>query len=137
MLRFELERAMLAGDVAIGDLPSAWNDRMESWLGIRPGTDAEGVLQDIHWSLGALGYFPTYALGNLMSAQLFEAMHRDVPDRDVHIRNGEFAPILAWLRRNVHVWGRRRSAVEILEATCGTGLVAAPWIRYVKAKYTS
>ncbi len=136
MLRFELERAMLAGEAAIGDLPAAWNDRMEAWLGIRPTNDADGVLQDIHWSLGALGYFPTYALGNLISAQLFEAMHRDIPDMDTHIRAGEFAPILAWLRRNVHVWGRRRSATDILKATCGTGLDAAPWIRYVKAKYT-
>lgn len=136
MLRFELERAMLSGDVAVRDLPAAWNDRMESWLGIRPETDADGVLQDIHWSLGALGYFPTYALGNLMSAQLFEAMQRDLPERDHLIGKGDFAPILAWLRRNVHMWGRRRSATEILEATCGTGLDAAPWIRYVKAKYT-
>jgi len=136
MLRFELEQAMLAGDVTIKDLPTAWNDRMEAWLGIRPETDTDGVLQDIHWSLGALGYFPTYALGNLMSAQLFETMERDIPDRDAHIRRGDFAPILAWLRRNVHVWGRRRTATEILEATCGSGLDAAPWIRYVKTKYT-
>ena len=135
MLRFELEQELVAGTLAVKDLPGAWNDRMEAYLGMRPANDTEGVLQDIHWSLGAIGYFPTYALGNLMSAQLFEALLRDVPERDSLIGAGSFGPILGWLRSNVHTWGRRKSATDILRDACGTGLDATPWLRYARQKF--
>lgn len=135
MLRFELEQELIAGRLKVADLPSAWNDRMESWLGVRPSNDAEGVLQDIHWSLGAIGYFPTYALGNLMSAQLFDAMAKDLPNRDELVAQGQFGPILSWLRAHVHQWGRRKSATQILEDVCGTGIDAEPWLRYVQTKF--
>ncbi len=135
MLRFELEQEMIAGRVAVKDLPAAWNDRMESWLGVRPENDAEGVLQDIHWSLGAIGYFPTYALGNLMSVQLFDAARKDLPDLDEQIRGGQFSNLLGWLRTHVHQWGRRRTANEILGASTGEGLAAGPWMDYVREKF--
>jgi carboxypeptidase Taq len=135
MLRFELEQELISGRLKVADLPAAWNDRMEAWLGLRPSNDADGVLQDIHWSLGAIGYFPTYALGNLMSAQLFNAMATDLPDRDDLVASGEFAPILAWLREHVHHWGRRKTATQILQDVCGTGLDAGPFVQYVSAKY--
>ena len=135
MLRFELEQEMIAGKVRIQDLPEAWNDRMESWLGVRPQSDAEGVLQDIHWSLGAIGYFPTYALGNLMSVQLFEAADGHIGGLDQQIARGEFAPLLDWLRANVHQWGRRRTAGQILQDSTGSGLSAEPWLGYIRTKF--
>ncbi len=135
MLRFELEQQMIAGKVAVSDLPREWNDRMEAWLGVRPLNDAEGVLQDIHWSLGAIGYFPTYALGNLMSVQLFDAAYAALPDLDDHIRHGDFSALLSWLRENVHQWGRRRTASQILTASTGADVSAGPWMAYLRRKY--
>jgi len=135
MLRFELEQKMITGAVAVADLPQEWNDRMEAWLGIRPLNDSEGVLQDIHWSLGAIGYFPTYALGNLMSVQLFDAAKAAIPNLDEHFRAGDFSPLLGWLRTNVHQWGRRRTASEILVAATGSDLDATPWMTYLRRKY--
>ena len=98
MLRFELETAMVSGDLAVQDLPEAWNAKTEDYLGLRPETDADGVLQDVHWSLGALGYFPTYTLGNLMSVQLFEKARADVEGLDKQIERGSFSGLLDWLR---------------------------------------
>ena len=135
MLRFELEQEMIAGRIPVSDLPQAWNDRMESWLGVRPESDSEGVLQDIHWSLGAIGYFPTYALGNLMSVQLFEAARNDLGDLDAQIGRGEFGPLLGWLRANVHQWGRRKTAEQILIDSTGSGLAAGPWVQYIRGKF--
>jgi len=135
MLRFELEQDMIAGRIATKDLPREWNDRMEAWLGIRPENDAEGVLQDIHWSLGAIGYFPTYALGNLMSVQLFNAASDALPNLDQMTSEGRFEELLSWLRLNVHQWGRRRSADEILLDATGSGLSAEPWLNYVRKKF--
>jgi carboxypeptidase Taq len=135
MLRFELEQKMITGAVAVADLPQEWNDRMEAWLGVRPLNDSEGVLQDIHWSLGAIGYFPTYALGNLMSVQLFDAAKAAIPNLDEHFRAGDFSPLLGWLRTNVHQWGRRRTASEILVAATGSDLDATPWMTYLRRKY--
>ena len=135
MLRFELEQEMIAGTIRIKDLPEAWNDRMESWLGIRPTNYSEGVLQDIHWSLGAIGYFPTYALGNLMSTQLFDAAKKAIPDLDELTAKGEFSELLSWLRKNVHQYGRRRSSDEILRGATGSGLSEDSWLKYVDAKF--
>jgi carboxypeptidase Taq len=137
MVRFELERAMLAGEVRAADLPDAWNTRMMEYLGVAPTTDAAGCLQDIHWSLGTFGYFPTYSLGNLMSAQLWESMERDCGSLDSHISDGRFDVILGWLRENVHRHGRRKTATQILEDATGSGLDAAPWLRYARTKFES
>ncbi len=135
MVRFEMERDLIEGRLAVRDVPRAWNDRMEEALGIRPESDAEGCLQDIHWSTGILGYFPTYALGNLMSAQIWRALRCDVPDLDDRIRQGEFGPMLDWLRTQVHRHGRRRSADRILRDTTGHGLGSGDWLAYVRTKY--
>lgn len=135
MLRFELEQELIAGNVAVKDLPQEWNDRMESWLGVRPQDDSEGVLQDIHWSLGAIGYFPTYALGNLMSVQLFNAAEAAIPDLHDRFRRGEFETLLEWLRTHVHQWGRRKTAGEILQEATGEDLSAGPWMAYARQKF--
>ena len=135
LLRFELERALLAGDLAAADLPEAWNEGMRDLLGVAPPSDADGCLQDIHWSLGAVGYFPTYTLGTLMSAQLWEAAARDLGALDADVRAGRFGPLLAWLREHVHRWGRVRTAGEVLERATGSGLDAGPWLAYARRKY--
>lgn len=134
MVRFELEQAMITGELDTDDLPGAWNDRMESYLGIRPKTDAYGVLQDIHWALGAIGYFPTYALGNLMSVQLFDAAHQEIADLDDRIADGRFEGLLDWLRARIHRWGRSRTASDLLEAATGSPLTAGPWLAYAAGK---
>ena len=135
MLRFELERALVQEDLAVQDLPAAWNDRMDDYLGITPDTDANGVLQDVHWSFGAIGYFPTYALGTLMSAQIANAMRQDLPDLDAQIAAGEFAPVLDWLRTHIHRYGRRLNAPDLLEQATGQSLQADAWLGAMRTKY--
>ena len=135
MVRFELEQALVDGTLSVVELPEAWNDRMEEYIGIRPKTSAEGVLQDIHWSLGAIGYFPTYTLGNLISAQLFERAHGELPGLMDAIGQGAFGEFLQWLRSNVHTHGRKLSAPDILERVTGGGLDATPWLAYIRRKY--
>jgi len=135
MVRFELERSMLSGDVRAADLPEAWNSRMQEYLGVAPTSDADGCLQDIHWSLGAIGYFPTYALGNLMSVQLWNAIEQACGPLNEHIAEGRFQVILDWLRDHVHFHGRRRSAREILRQATGSDLDAEPWLNYVRSKF--
>jgi carboxypeptidase Taq len=135
MVRFELERALVEGRLRTRDVPEAWNGLMKEVLGVEPRSDAEGCLQDIHWSLGMFGYFPTYALGNLMSAQLWTAIRRDLPDVDGFVRRGEFSHLLDWLREHVHRHGRRRTADRILRDATGRGLSAADWLAYVRSKF--
>ena len=135
LLRFEIERALVAEVIAAEDVPEAWNSGMEDLLGIAPASDADGCLQDIHWSLGALGYFPTYSLGTLLSAQLWDAIGRDLGDPDALVAAGEYGQILAWLRDRVHRWGRTLPAHEIVRRAAGTGLDAAPWVAYARAKF--
>ncbi len=135
MLRFELEKAMLEGRLAVADVPEAWSDKMETYLGLRPDSDADGALQDIHWSLGAFGYFPTYALGNLMSAQLFDQAKKDLAGLEDRIAEGSFEALLGWLRTHVHRHGRKKTATEILVDTTGEGLRAESWLAYVREKF--
>ncbi len=135
MIRFELEKELVSGGLGVDELPETWNDRVEEYLGIRPSNNAEGVLQDIHWSLGAIGYFPTYALGNLMSAQLFDRATEDIPDLTGQISRGAFTDLLDWLRLHVHRFGRKKSADQILRDTTGGGLSGEAWIHYIQTKY--
>lgn len=135
MLRFEIENALVEGKVSVNDLPELWRNKMQEYLGVQPENDADGVLQDIHWSLGVLGYFPTYALGNLMSTQLFDKAKIDIPNLDEQTRNGEFGDLLNWLRINIHQHGRKLKAGEILERTTGQKLSSESWLRYVREKY--
>ncbi len=134
-LRFELEVALLRGSLEVRDLPAAWDDGMERLLGVRPRRDSEGVLQDVHWATGDVGYFPTYALGNLYAATLFDAARRALPDLDDDLGSGRFAPLLGWLRENVHRHGRALEADEIVLRATGSGLRDDDFRTYVEAKY--
>lgn len=135
ILRFELELALLEGTLAVRDLPGAWNERMREYLGIVPPDDARGVLQDVHWSSGLLGYFPTYALGNIISVQLWEAARQDLPDLDSQIRTGQFAPLLAWLREKVHRHGRKFPSQELVRRVTGSPIDPQPYLRYLESKF--
>ncbi|MEO2007216.1 MAG: carboxypeptidase M32 [Pirellulaceae bacterium] len=127
IIRFELERQLLDERLAVSDLPQAWNEMYDELLGIRPVDDAKGVLQDVHWSAGLIGYFPTYTLGNLYAAQLFAAAEKDTGNLADMFRVGEFAPLLGWMRENVHQQGRRLGSVELVEDVTGE----APDARYL------
>jgi carboxypeptidase Taq len=135
MLRVEMEIAMLTGDVAASDLPDMWNARMQEYLGLTPDNHATGILQDIHWSIGAMGYFATYTLGNLISAQLWEAFGLAHPDRDEQIRRGDFGPLLQWLREHVHRYGRKYEPQELVARVTGSKIDPEPYLRYLEAKY--
>ena len=135
MIRFELEVDLLEEKLAMADLPAAWNTKMKEYLGIVPPKDAEGVLQDVHWSNGLIGYFPTYSLGNLISVQLFEkakAENRDIPGQ---MERGNFSGLLEWLRTHVHYHGRKFLPVELVERATGSHLRVEPYINYLKSKY--
>lgn len=134
-LRFDLERKLITGDLAVKDLPEAWNSGMEHFLGIRPANDAEGVLQDVHWSAGLFGYFPTYALGNLFSVQIFNQVQKEIPDLREQMQRGEFAPLRNWLTKKIYRHGRKFSSSELIERITGGPLAAEPFMEYVEKKY--
>jgi carboxypeptidase Taq len=131
VLRFELERALIDGGLEVDDLPAAWNDGMRELLGVEVPSDADGVLQDVHWSGLSFGYFPSYALGCLIAAQLWEALEADLGSRDEALAAGDVAAIREWLGEKVHRYGRRLDTVPIVEAATGRGLDAAPFLRHV------
>lgn len=135
MVRFELELALLEGSLEVSDLPEAWNAKYDEYLGVVPPNDAQGCLQDIHWSLGMFGYFPTYTLGNLMSVQLFEAAKGALPDLEGDIGRGNFGGLLGWLRANVHEHGARYEPAELLRRATGGDLSAGPYVRYLNRKF--
>jgi carboxypeptidase Taq len=122
LLRFELEQALLHGDLAVRDLPAAWNGRMRDSLGVTPPDDAQGCLQDVHWSGGGIGYFPTYTLGNLYAAQFFARARQDLGDLDEQIRRGEFAPLKAWLTEKIYRQGQRYRAADLVRVVTGEPL---------------
>lgn len=135
MLRYELERELLNGDVKVKDLPEVWNLRMQSRLGVTPANDVEGCLQDIHWAAGAFGYFPSYAIGAVMAGQLMEHLRNDCPTLDEDIAAGKFATLFAWLREHVHSAGNRMTATALIKEVTSRPLSAAAWLRYVEHKY--
>jgi carboxypeptidase Taq len=134
LLRFELERALIDEHLAVADLPAAWRAKMEAYLGYTPRDDVEGVMQDIHWSSGGLGYFPTYTLGNLYAAAIGERMREDL-EVDEHVGRGDFGPILGWLRERVHAQGFLLPAEDLMRQVTGQQLGHAPFMRYVRAKF--
>jgi carboxypeptidase Taq len=136
MLRLELEIAMVEGTVEIKDLPELWNTKMEEYLGVTPPNDAQGVLQDVHWSGGSIGYFSTYALGNLISAQLWEKINEDISDLDDQIRKGDFSGLLAWLRENIHQHGQKFEPQTLIERVTGSKITPDPYVRYLTNKYS-
>ena len=136
MLRFELELALMEGSLSLQHLPEAWNSRCEEYLGITPPDDSTGVLQDVHWSSGMIGYFPGYALGNLIASQLWELINKDIPDLSEQIRRGEFATWLAWLREKIHQHGGKFEPQELIQRVTGSKIDSAPYMRYLKTKFT-
>jgi len=137
ILRFELETALIEGSLAPADVPAAWNEKMRHYLDLEVPNDALGCLQDIHWSHGSFGYFPTYALGNLYAAQLLAAMERDLPGLWEGVGGGRFGECLAWLREKIHHVGRRKTAVEIIREVTGAAPGPEAFLGYLEAKYAS
>jgi carboxypeptidase Taq len=135
VLRTELELELIRGNLQARDLEAAWNQKTQELLGLEVRTPAQGVLQDIHWAWGEFGYFPTYALGNLYSASLWQALCRAVPTVDASIANGDLSPITAWLREKVHREGYRTDAETLITRVTGRGLTDEDFVSYLKVKY--
>ena len=133
-LRFELELAMVEGRLSVAELPDAWAEATHRLLGLEVSSVMEGVLQDIHWGAGMIGYFPTYTIGNLMAAQLWRALADDMPDIDTLIGAGDFAPLREWLREQVHRHGRKFDSRELLHRATGEELSVEPWLAYLEGK---
>jgi carboxypeptidase Taq len=135
ILRFELEQEIIGGRVALKDLPEEWNRRMWDYLGIEVPDDARGVLQDVHWSGGSMGYFPTYTLGNVMSVQIWERLKEDLPELDEQVERGEFRPLRDWLGEHLHRHGRKYTPAETLEKVVGGLIETGPYLRYLRDKH--
>jgi len=135
IMRFEIERKLLAGEIECKDLPEFWDSKMVEYLGVRPSNAAEGVLQDTHWSQGLIGYFPTYLLGNLYAAQLLRAAYREIPDLERRIGRGDLLELREWLREKIHRPGRTLSAGDLIRRTTGEGLKADYFLDYLDEKY--
>lgn len=135
MMRFDLERAVVHGELAVDDLPAAWNERFEKDFGRRPSTDAEGVLQDIHWSAGLIGYFPTYTLGNIFAAQLMEAAERAIPALGRQMAAGQFGELLGWLRQKVHAMGRTQESDPLVEQVTGEPVSERCLVEHLSRRY--
>ncbi len=136
LIRFELELALVNDQLKVADLPAAWNAKYRECLGIESPTDSDGVLQDVHWSGGAIGYFPTYSLGNLYAAQLFEAATRDLGDLYAMFRRGEFRPLRDWLRKHIHTQGRRYPAADLARRVTGVPLSHDALLRHLRGKFS-
>jgi carboxypeptidase Taq len=137
MLRLEMEIGMVEGKFAVKDLPEIWNTKMQDYLGIVPPNDAQGVLQDVHWSSGLMGYFSTYALGNLISAQLWEKINEDIKDLDEQIRKGNFEALLSWLRGKIHIYGRKYDPQDLVKMVTGSKINSDAYVRYLTKKYSA
>jgi len=135
-LRFEIENMMLENKVKIKELPELWNSKMEEYLGIRPDNDAEGVLQDIHWSMGGIGYFPTYSLGNMLSVLFYNHAVKDTPSIPDEIKKGNFEPLLNWMREKIHNEGAKYTPGELVKRVTGEPICTEPFLTYIKEKYT-
>ncbi|MDR0401305.1 MAG: carboxypeptidase M32 [Treponema sp.] len=135
ILRFELEKQLIAGELPPEDLPRRWREYSRRYLDMESPTDADGVLQDVHWSMGAFGYFPSYALGNLYSLQFWARMKKDLPDLESSLAAGDFQPVFSWLSEHVYSWGCRLSPPELLHEAVGEKLSPHPFLDYIEAKY--
>lgn len=136
MVRYEIEKALIAGDIEAKELPAIWNQKMQDYLGVTPATDTEGVLQDVHWSFGGIGYFPSYSLGNLYAAQILRKIQRDLPDFYQHIEAGRFDIIQNWLKENIHQYGKLYTPNELIVKVTGEELNAQYLVEYLEKKYS-
>lgn len=137
MMRFDLERALIAGDLAVGDLEAAWNDRFAADFGVKVERPSQGMLQDVHWSVGLFGYFPTYSLGNVYAGCLHRALRADIPDLDAHLAQGDTAPATEWLRERLQRHGGLRSPRETIAHACGFEPDEGPLLDYIEAKFAA
>ncbi|MBI5272921.1 MAG: carboxypeptidase M32 [Chlamydiia bacterium] len=137
ILRFEIEKLLISGQLQVADLPEAWNNKMKELFGISPPNDTMGCLQDIHWSLGDFGYFPTYALGNLFSAQFFHTFSKDHPDWETRVAKGDLAFVRDWLKNKIHRWGRLYTSESLVKKATGKSLNEESYCSYLKNKYAA
>jgi carboxypeptidase Taq len=135
ILRFEIERDLISGDLDVSEVPQVWNDKMDEYLGVRPDSDSEGCLQDIHWTNGAFGYFPTYSLGSVLAAQIFAAAEDDLGGLDEDVRAGEFDPLREWLVENVHRHGCRYTTDDLVREATGESFTADYFLEYAREKF--
>jgi carboxypeptidase Taq len=135
ILRFELEVEVIEGRMAVRDLPEAWNEKMRAYLGIVPIDVARGVLQDVHWSVGMVGHFSTYALGNIIASQFWARMGEDLPERETDLAQGNVTPVLAWLREQVHQHGRKYPPAELVRRITGEPINTRPYLDYLQHKF--
>mgnify|MGYP005829623091 CR=1 FL=1 len=136
MIRYEIEKGLFNDEIEVKDLQQIWNDKYEEYLGIRPETNAKGILQDVHWAGGSFGYFPSYALGYMYAAQFKQAMLKDLPNYDELLQQGDLAPIREWMTENIHHWGKMKKPLEILTEVTGEGLNATHLVNYLTEKYS-
>ena len=136
MLRFELEAGLIDGSIRVENLPDLWNEAMERYVGVVPDSDAVGVLQDVHWSMGAFGYFPSYMLGNLYAAQMFDTLRKSRPNLDAEIASGDFSGLLGWLRENVHQHGAIYEPTELMTRVTGKPLDSSYFVHYIQEKFS-
>lgn len=137
IIRYEIEQALMSGEIQIQELPELWNAKYTDYLEVTPSNDSDGILQDVHWSLGLFGYFPTYTLGSMYACQLYETAAADLPDLETQIQKGEFSTIREWLRTNIHQLGRARRSDELIKEITGKPVTAKPLIDYLNSKYTA
>jgi carboxypeptidase Taq len=135
LVRFELEVEIISNSISIDQLPEAWNAKYQEYLGITPPTDTLGCLQDVHWSRGSVGYFPTYTFGNLIGLQMWERLREDIPDPDALMAKGDFAPILGWLAERVYRQGKRYAPRDLVTRVTGSRMESDAWLRYAREKY--
>lgn len=135
MVRFEVECAVLEGKLAVNDMPAYWNSKYEEYLGITPRTDSEGCLQDVHWSMGSIGYFPTYTMGNLLSYQFWNCLEKDLGDTDAMIARGDFQPILEWLIQKIYRHGAKYPPQELVPMVTGKPMGASDYLARLSQKY--
>lgn len=135
ILRFQLERSLIDGSLSVKEIPEAWNAKMQELIGLTPQNDSEGCLQDVHWSLGSFGYFPSYAIGNAYASHLFQAFAREIPDWEKRVATGDLQFVKKWLNENVHCYGRQYSASELMEKINGNPFSSKAYLEYLTNKY--
>ena len=135
ILRYEIEKAIFRDHVSVDELPQMWSDKMEEHLGIRPANDAEGILQDMHWSDGSFGYFPSYLLGSIYDGMFLDKVQEELGAVDEILASGQIKKITRWLNEQIHQYGSMREPKEVIEKVCGKEVSAEPLIRYFKEKY--
>ena len=135
MIRYELEKLIFEGKAEVADLPELWNKLYEEYLGVTPSNDAEGVLQDVHWSMGSFGYFPSYALGNAIAAQIYHKLQQEL-DFEGALKKGDLSEIKAYLGKHVHQYGQLKNTDEMLTETTGEPFNADYYVAYLKEKFT-